>query len=286
MAFGVTRQKPKRGRKPDARQMMFDFEGDYRGTIRNHHSEQNADRRGNIGSADRETLRVRHERSHVRDLFDESSRDLRSDNQRVHERDGNDPHSVSRSNRVVTVPNKTSRKASPVCFVDRTVRPAPSQGLQPVASVNQPVVPSAPRPPGSTGSLNQFKLPFGTTPSQLRDPKFVELSVFDKAIKTGSATLDERKHVFALVNYVLRSEQETPAKLLTHILRGGKRKSPWRGDLAEQDFAWATTAIRSLDVPKEMTVRTGNLGEVCGEDERARQRRLAASRPDLFARAK
>jgi hypothetical protein len=111
-------------------------------------------------------------------------------------------------------------------------------------------------PPDSICSM--FKLPRDTTGIQLRDPRFIQEHVFEASQKLGIVTVDEEKHVFALVGYVLRNESKTPARLLTWILRGGKRINPWRADLAEQDWAFAAERLRQI-VPKSLARRSGGL---------------------------
>lgn len=116
--------------------------------------------------------------------------------------------------------------------------------------------PAQVNPPDSIGST--FKLPRDTTGIQLRDPRFIQQHVFEASQKLGIVTVDEEKHVFALVGYVLRNESKTPARLLTWILRGGKRINPWRADLAEQDWAFAAERLRQI-VPKSLARRSGGL---------------------------
>jgi hypothetical protein len=114
-------------------------------------------------------------------------------------------------------------------------------------------------PPDSIDlSWKSFKLPFGTERDKLRDPTFIEDKIYAPAVKLGIVTVEEASTVFALVSYVLRVEQKTPAKLLTYILRGGKRLKPWRADLTQQDYENANQLVRR-SAPKEFKAVTFNL---------------------------
>lgn len=87
---------------------------------------------------------------------------------------------------------------------------------------------------------------------QLREARFVERYVYQKAVQTGRIVAeDERKHIFALVGYCLRVEPDTPARLLTYILKGGERCRPWRSDLSATDWKFAENRLAQLKAKAE-----------------------------------
>lgn len=95
----------------------------------------------------------------------------------------------------------------------------------------------------------EFSLPANTKPADFQNPAWIEKHVYKQCLKLGIVNESEFKHSFAIVGRVARTEKKTPAALLTFILRGGKRKMPWRADLAAVDWRFAADMVSRL--PKE-----------------------------------
>ncbi len=124
-----------------------------------------------------------------------------------------------------------------------------------------------------------FILPAKTNHDDLRNPAWVETHVYAQGLRLGVVNESEFKHCFAIVGRVLRSEQKTPAALLTFILRGGTRKMPWRGDLAAVDWRFADDMISRLS-PKPPVACSGVTvtGERHAETEETRADNFEANR--------
>jgi hypothetical protein len=118
---------------------------------------------------------------------------------------------------------------------------------------------------------DRFKLPKNVTVMQLRDPIFVERVVYTRAVERELIVPDdERRHLYGLVGYCVRVEPDTPARLLTYIIRGGHRCKPWRSDLTAADWRFADNMIAQY---KAWTDRKGSEG-------RARVAKEYAKPPD------
>ena len=117
---------------------------------------------------------------------------------------------------------------------------------------------------------------------EFSDPTTVQ-RLFERMVKAGVCTHDERLHVFRLVASLLAT---TGAKdnfpgLLTAVLRGDAGHDPWRArgiDHEDTARAW----MKSLDCPPEMRRRTSDLKGDSPDVERQRQRAAIFARPDLM----
>jgi len=135
----------------------------------------------------------------------------------------------------------------------------------------------------STGTVDNSKsrtLKFCLwTKAQKKDflePKKVQ-EIYERLLKVGGCTPDERLQVFKFVaNAVeLATETDNLPGLITAILRG--TGTPWRARGNALNERTAREMIKVIDVPAELQVRTGDLlgGPDVIEAERQRQLRIA-----------
>lgn len=141
----------------------------------------------------------------------------------------------------------------------------------PNPSNSNPTKPCAAKQPDGV-SQKKFSLRKNTTADELRTPEGAQ-EVFERAMKCGICTVDERQHVFCLILAIAGSKSTTNLPgAVTKALRGEAGKDPWRTrgvGFEEQAREW----IRTLDVPAEMQQRTSDLGTGPPDEDAAERKR-------------